>query len=294
MKVTEYPEISMMEKTNVLLVDGPNGTKKITGDGLLYKMASKTNQCEDMYNSIIHKSIFRGKCIGTAMTAAQSETIRNGKFDDIWLGDYWEASNGTFWRIVDIDYYYFRGNTNKITSHHVVVMPDTSVAFGKLYGEYQDYQNLSAGFYNCDWRKHYSQNTKGSYIVGVIFDVYLTQPSIKMSNNVEGTGVVGVSVYTQQPVTLPTEAQILGTHRLSHQNLSSGYSSGKCSDGVDNQQFALFRLYPKFIPDPNSIDYWTRDIINYTQALAIDKVSGDSKPVTGTTENGFRLVVVAG
>lgn len=38
----------------------------------------------------LHKQIYRGKNLGSAPTAAQYAAIRNGTYDDIFLGDYWE------------------------------------------------------------------------------------------------------------------------------------------------------------------------------------------------------------
>lgn len=42
-------------------------------------------------NAYAHNSVYRGKNLGTALTAEQSAAIRNGTFKDIYPGDYWEA-----------------------------------------------------------------------------------------------------------------------------------------------------------------------------------------------------------
>ena len=71
----------------------------------------------------LHNSLFRGKQIGTSLTAAQSAAIRAGTFDDMWIGDCW-VIGGVTYRIADFDYYLRSGDT-ECKTHHVVVVPDT-------------------------------------------------------------------------------------------------------------------------------------------------------------------------
>ena len=76
----------------------------------------------------LHNSLYRGKNLGTALTAEQSAVIQAGTFDDLWIGDYWEItvdSNTYIFRIADFDYFYRSGDTECVT-HHVVVVPDTT------------------------------------------------------------------------------------------------------------------------------------------------------------------------
>ena len=93
----------------------------------------------------LHNSIFRGKSLGSSLTSAQSAAIRAGTFDDVWVGDTWtiavpayswtdtggtvhnESAVTVVFRVMDCDYYLKSGDgsTGGLTTHHVVVAPDT-------------------------------------------------------------------------------------------------------------------------------------------------------------------------
>ena len=72
-----------------------------------------------------HNSIFRGKSLGTSVTAAQWAAIGAGTFDDLFIGDYWTI-NGVVWRIAAFDYWYRCGD-QECTTHHVVIVPDANL-----------------------------------------------------------------------------------------------------------------------------------------------------------------------
>lgn len=69
----------------------------------------------------LRRVIFRGKNLGTALTAVQKAAIKDASFKGMFLGDYWNIG-GRIWRIVDMDYWYNCGDTAFI-SHHLVIMP---------------------------------------------------------------------------------------------------------------------------------------------------------------------------
>lgn len=41
------------------------------------------------FKGIMHRNVFRGKMIGTSVTDTQISAIRDGTFDDLYIGDYW-------------------------------------------------------------------------------------------------------------------------------------------------------------------------------------------------------------
>lgn len=45
-------------------------------------------------NAQTHNQIFRGKNLGTSVTKAQALSIKNGTFDDLYIGDYWTTPDG--------------------------------------------------------------------------------------------------------------------------------------------------------------------------------------------------------
>ena len=96
-------------------------------------------------NAWAHNSVYRGKNLGTALTAEQSAAIRNGTFEDIYPGDYWttpipayswtdsdgkvhnEPAQGTRrWYVMGLDYFYKNYIHIKFTSHHAVVVPEST------------------------------------------------------------------------------------------------------------------------------------------------------------------------
>ena len=92
-------------------------------------------------NAGFHNSIYRGKNLGTSVTAAQYAQISAGTFDDMFIGDYWNITyNGTarVFRIAAFDYWLKCGDSNwndgsgnydvnKNSTHHVVIVPDSNI-----------------------------------------------------------------------------------------------------------------------------------------------------------------------
>ena len=77
-------------------------------------------------NAPSHNSIYRGKYLGSAVTSAQWTAIKNGTFDDLFVGDYWTIG-GVNWRIAGFNYWYNTGDTN-CTKNHAVIVPDSNLA----------------------------------------------------------------------------------------------------------------------------------------------------------------------
>ena len=77
-------------------------------------------------NAGLHNSIYRGKSLGSSVTAEQWAMIGAGTFDDLYIGDYWTI-NDINWRIAAFDYWLHTGDTECIT-HHIVIVPDAILA----------------------------------------------------------------------------------------------------------------------------------------------------------------------
>ena len=113
MKITEYSKISTLNDSDVMLIDGINGTKTISVEQLRYMLFDNIPE--------MHNNIYRGKNLGNSVTSAQYQQITSGKFSDLYVGDYWTI-NGFKWQIVDFDYFYNSGNSH-LLNHHAVIMP---------------------------------------------------------------------------------------------------------------------------------------------------------------------------
>lgn len=115
-------------------------------------------------NAAFHNSIYRGKCLGTSVTAEQWAQISAGTFDDMFVGDYWTIG-GQDWVIVDFDYYYRCGSAD-ITKHHVVIMPRSSMnipAGTALYGKSGQTLTLLDGESATSKKWNPSNTTVGGY-----------------------------------------------------------------------------------------------------------------------------------
>ena len=78
--------------------------------------ASATELAALLFNNAgAHNAIYRGKNLGTSVTAAQWAAIANGSFTDLYIGDYWVIGDFN-WRIAAFDYYYKSGDTSCTTS----------------------------------------------------------------------------------------------------------------------------------------------------------------------------------
>lgn len=108
-----------------------------------------------------HNAIYRGKCLGAAPTPEQYANIKDGTFNDLFIGDFWsndpENPEETRWRIAGFDYYYGTGEGvgQECFEHHAVIIPDNPIVLdgsgivsgpgfaaqgGYLYSDVRGYQ----------------------------------------------------------------------------------------------------------------------------------------------------------
>ena len=117
-RAAELAALSKAESTYIILMHDGNGLKKITLDAALSGLIQD--------NAGAHNGIYRGKYLGTTVTADQWSEIHAGTFKDMYIGDYWTI-NGVNWRIAGFDYWLHHGDT-ECTDHHIVIVPDTCIA----------------------------------------------------------------------------------------------------------------------------------------------------------------------
>lgn len=141
-KFADLEAILSVTGTEQMLIHDGNGVKVITVEnlhkGLQADIDSVRNVLAD--GAAAHNCIYRGKNLGTSVTAEQYAAISSGKFTDLYIGDYW-VIKGVTYRIAAFDYYYNCGDTN-FTKHHVVIVPDTS-----LYKAQMNTSNVTTGGY---------------------------------------------------------------------------------------------------------------------------------------------------
>lgn len=197
-----------------------------------------------------HNSIFRGKNLGTSFTSAMSTAIQNGSFDDLYIGDYW-VIGGVNWRIAAFDYYLNCGDTS-FTSHHAVIVPDTS-----LYTHNMNDTNVTTGAYigskmyteGLDQAKTQIQTAFGSSHV-LTHRLFLT--------NATSNGYASAGAWVDSVVDLMCENMVYGS--LIFSPVSNG-TNIPYNYRAEKGQLPLFALAPQYIHN-RSASYWLRDVIS--------------------------------
>lgn len=272
MKITEYQSVTKLSSDNVLLVDGSAGTKKaLVTDAILSALG--------LVSVENHRRIFRGKNLGTSLTAEQKAAIQNGTFEDLWLGDYW-IINGVTWRIVDFDYWYGIGSP-AFNTHHLVVMPDTALFSAAMNNS----SATTGGYINS---KMYTENlaTAKSAISNAFSGAVLTHKEYLI--NAVTSGYPSAGVWYDSIVDLPNEPMIYGSYIYCPS--SNGVTDVKRYTN-SNRQLALFAATSKFLAI--SSGFWLRDVVSATHFARVDNYGGAT--ATGAANSyGVRPVFAIG
>lgn len=241
--------LSVMGTEQMLIHDG-NGVKVITVEnlhkGLQTDIDSVRNVLAD--GAAAHNCIYRGKNLGTSVTAEQYAAISSGKFTDLYIGDYW-VIKGVTYRIAAFDYYYNCGDTN-FTKHHVVIVPDTS-----LYKVQMNTSNVTTGGYTGSAMYKSNLAQAKTTIKAAFGSAHVLTKRELLTNAVNGNTPSGWAWFDSD-VELMNEVQAYGSvawgaHDGNGYNVASG-------DG----QFPLFMFDRTKLH--NREDYWLRDVASAT------------------------------
>lgn len=255
MKITEYGAIETLVDSDVFLTDGTNGTKTITASTLAKKLVPLIGQDAffemlDAYSTPeMHRTIFRGKNLGTALTDAQKTAIQNGTFTGLWLGDYW-VINSVNWRIVDINYWYKCGDTS-FTKPHLVIMPDTNLGSNKQMNE----TNTTEGGYVGSLMYTTNMDDAKTLCTNAFGDNILTHREYLV--NAVTNGKPSAGAWMDSTIELPNECMIYGHPHFAP---TCDGSTVPTLYTIDKTQLALFAVVPKFITTRQN--YWLRDVVS--------------------------------
>ena len=138
-------ELELLKGNNTITANGAEISIEYYPDNAIGALAGRVddldNTTSDMQEQIatkveiqnnagFHNSIYRGKYLGSEVTAEQYAAIADGTFEDMYIGDYWTIG-GVNYRIAAFDYWLHSGDT-ECTTHHVVLVPDTSLYTAKM------------------------------------------------------------------------------------------------------------------------------------------------------------------
>lgn len=259
-KFADLEAILSVTGTEKMLIHDGNGVKVITVEnlhkGLQTDIDSVRNVLAD--GAAAHNCIYRGKNLGTSVTAEQYAAISSGKFTDLYIGDYW-VIKGVTYRIAAFDYYYNCGDTN-FTKHHVVIVPDTS-----LYKAQMNTSNVTTGGYTGSAMYKSNLAQAKTTIKAAFGSAHVLTKRELLTNAVNGNTPSGWAWFDSD-VELMNEVQAYGSvawgaHDGNGYNVASG-------DG----QFPLFMFDRTKLH--NREDYWLRDV---SSAPGFSNVNGNGR-----------------
>ena len=240
-KLIDYPADTRFNSDDILIKDGSNGTKKILVTNAAVEFAG-------LVSAINRRNVYRGKNLGTAVTAAQKAAIQAGTFDDLFIGDYW-VINGVNWVIADMDYWYNCGDT-PFTKHHLVIVPSTS-----LYSATMNETNTTEGGYVGSLMYTENLNDAKTTISTAFGDMLLTHKEYLV--NAVTDGYPSAAAWFDSTVELMNEIMVYGSYI--HTPAGDGITTVN-RNTINKQQLSLFRLNPRAINNRATI--WLRDVVS--------------------------------
>lgn len=164
--------------------------------------ADVANAAAGANNAGAHNSIYRGKNLGSSVTAAQYAAIAAGTFDDLYIGDYW-VIGGVNWRIAAFDYYLRCGYLVETTDHHIVIVPDSI-----LYKHAMNDTNTTAGGYVGS--KMYTEGlTQAKTTIKAAFNGHVLNHKIFLTNAVTN-GKPSAGAWCDSEIDLMCEQMVYG------------------------------------------------------------------------------------
>ena len=196
-----------------------------------------------MSNAAYHNSIYRGKNLGSSLTAEQSAQIRAGTFKGLWLGDYW-VINGHTHTIADFDPYYHCGDTS-LATHHVAIVSD-----GGWSSKWYDTAQTTQGYVSTETGtiRKYIKDTVEPAIISDFDSAHVL--SYRQLYPSAYNGQVATSwAWTDAKVELMNEVEVYGC---------PVWGGSAYEIGIAKRQLSIFRVKPDFMNIRAS--WWLRTV----------------------------------
>lgn len=244
MDVSQLTQVSAVSASDRILLASGDGNKGITVNDAFWGILDAVVSVEQRRN------IFRGKNLGTALTAAQKAEIKAGTFKGFFIGDYWNIGD-RIWRIVDINYWLNSGDTS-CTTPHLVIMPDQ-----QLYTAKMNETNITTGGYVGS--QMYTANlANAKTLVNSAFGSANILNHREYLTNAVTNGYPSAGAWYDSTVELPNEIMMYGSLVFTPAGDGSVIVNRYT---IDKTQLALMKMYPRFI-NPHRQWYWLRDVVS--------------------------------
>ena len=213
----------------------------------------------DYNNAGAHNGIYRGKYLGSAVTAEQWAAIGAGTFEGMFIGDYWTI-NGVNWRIAAFDYYYITGDSG-CTTHHAVIVPDSN-----LYSHVMNNTNtISGGYVGSKMYTTGLEQAKNTVRTAFGASHILTHRQY-LTNEVDD-GMPSDGTWRNSEVELMTEQNVYGCKIFGPIPDDTAFVDNYT---VDKSQYPLFAYCPSMIS--NRQTFWLRDVVPYAYFAFVDNL----------------------
>ncbi len=316
-------------KTNVVCNNDATGSWDYNAWNLRIDNLKKDTKCtiefqsngitQAEYNEYISEGVslrrntYRGKDITDYYNDnSLYDMISSGRFDDIYVGDYFTTTkpdnNGenhtVTWLIADLNNYLHSGYTD-LTTNHATIIParpfenqkmndsDTTGVVDKTLklkplGATEE-KSIIGAYVGSNMKQKVLPDILENYIEPVFENHIITYTNLltdqmesSRSNQFGGlpNGASSGWAWYDSQVDLMSEVNVYGSTVWS----SSGYDIG-----IDNRQYAIFKLKPEFINSYNqsSFSYWLKAIATYT-TFAYASNQGHANPSFASTSLGVR------
>ena len=204
-------------------------------------------------NAATHNMIYRGKNLGSSLTAEQAAAIKAGTFKDIYLGDYWKIGGRDF-VVAGFDYWYKCGDTS-CNTHHVVIIPRSQLYTYK----FNPTNTTEGGYVGSDLYKN--GLTQAKEIFNTAFgSAHILNHREFLVNAVTNGKPTGSDWY-DSTVELMNENMVYGGRQFSPMPDGTDPWNTCRNYTIDKSQLPLFRLAPwmSFVRDQWC---WLRDVVS--------------------------------
>lgn len=196
-----------------------------------------------------HNAIYHEKNLGTQVTDEQWNAIKNGTFEGMFIGSYWNINN-VVWRIANFDYYYNTGDPICM-KHHVTIVPDE-----QLYTHCMNDTNTTEGAYaGSKMRKEGLEKAK-ELINSAFGEDHILNHRQYLQNKTNGN-YTNFGGWYDSTVELMTEKNVYGCEI--YDNCING-TLFPVKYTIDKTQYMLFRYRPDLIS--NRQWFWLRDVVS--------------------------------